>query len=714
MAISDLQPVDYGAYLNQSQAPLPGQVGQAQFQQDQTRQLQLAAVQRQAQQQQALAAARQQAISNPTTQNLSALQILDPDHSEAIKSAHDALTKDQQTQQLREVAAVQGYLGAGRPQDAAAIVQRRIDADKAAGVDTSDDEQMLNLINTNPDQAKGVVANHLFSVLGPDKYTAAFQAAGEDARANAEQPGKLAKTAADTALAEAQTAKATAEAGQVGKPTPQNTEYKVVKDAYGNEQVVAVGPNVDGGAAPTAAQPLPGPVGQQITAAASAAGANDAEQSYLNATARIESGGNPNAKNGASTGVFGFHADTFKGAGGSDITNTAQQTTAALNLARQNAQQLGQVLGQPPTPQQVYLAHQQGAGGAAALLTADPNTPAIAALQAAGVPPKIAQLSITGNGGTADMTAGQFVNMISGKYDKAAGAGQPASGSGPGAKVVYSNAGQTEGSGSDPIVTGDDFLKTLPPSRARYIQAIANGDAAMPTGRNAASPQGQLLMDQVLQYDPTASAINLPARQATRKDFTSGKAAQNVTALNTAIGHLGSLDTSIAELRNTNFPAINKIGQAIGGQVDTTTQKALADFRAKRKAVADEVTRVFRGTGGAESDVQATLKNFDEANGPEALHSAVKATADLLSSRLEGLRSQYKQGMALTSDDFEIPNFHAKQALDKLAGNRPDATAAQPAATASAPPPAPKPGQVVQGYRFKGGNPADRNSWVPQ
>ena len=72
----------------------------------------------------------------------------------------------------------------------------------------------------------------------------------------------------------------------------------------------------------------------------------------------------------------------------------------------------------------------------------------------------------------------------------------------------------------------------------------------------------------------------------------------------------------------------------------------------------------------------------------------------------------------------------AKQTLDEMEGarSREDVLKAsragrdrivsgeQPASGGqqSAPPPPPKPGELVDGYRFRGGNPADKANWVKQ
>ncbi len=78
--------------------------------------------------------------------------------------------------------------------------------------------------------------------------------------------------------------------------------------------------------------------------------------------------------------------------------------------SEENSAALTKDLGRQPQPWEVYLAHQQGIGGATALLHADPNANAG---DVVGDPK-----AITGNGGTSDMSAGRFINYIKGYVDR--------------------------------------------------------------------------------------------------------------------------------------------------------------------------------------------------------------------------------------------------------------------------------------------------------
>ncbi len=127
------------------------------------------------QQQQAYEAAVGEFIKNPSAQAAAELQMRFPEQREAIKGGWDTKEKAAQDGDLRELAAIFGYLNAGATDKAKAAIQRRIEADKAAGQDTSDDEAVLALIDENPEQAKGVTAHLLASVGGSDKYAAILE-----------------------------------------------------------------------------------------------------------------------------------------------------------------------------------------------------------------------------------------------------------------------------------------------------------------------------------------------------------------------------------------------------------------------------------------------------------------------------------------------------------------------------------------------------------
>lgn len=120
----------------------------------------------------------------------------------------------------------------------------------------------------------------------------------------------------------------------------------------------------------------------------------------LQRIAQIESSMNPAARNPNSSagGLFQFIDSTAAQYGLQDRFDPAQASDAAARLARDNKQALESRLGRPVSAGELYLAHQQGAGGALKLLS-NPNARAVDIVGADAV-----RL----NGGTPDMTAGEF------------------------------------------------------------------------------------------------------------------------------------------------------------------------------------------------------------------------------------------------------------------------------------------------------------------
>ena len=130
---------------------------------------------------------------------------------------------------------------------------------------------------------------------------------------------------------------------------------------------------------------------------------------FLAQTAQIESGGNPNAYNKGSgaAGMFQVIPSTARSLGLGNPYDVVASTNAAAQLAGDNAASLARKLGRPPTSGELYLAHQQGAGGAGALL-ANPGA------RAGDI---VGDAAVRQNGGDPNMTAGQFASLWTRRFD---------------------------------------------------------------------------------------------------------------------------------------------------------------------------------------------------------------------------------------------------------------------------------------------------------
>lgn len=145
---------------------------------------------------------------------------------------------------------------------------------------------------------------------------------------------------------------------------------------------------------------------------------NGLPEGYLAATAAVESGGDPNARNkSGATGMFQFMPKTAAGLGLSmqDALDPAKATSAMIEHTKQNQAYFEKTMGRTPEGRELYLMHQQGMGGGTKLLK-NPNALAADVLNSKDVNGMQAVLQ---NGGRADMTAQEFVDMVLAKYDRA-------------------------------------------------------------------------------------------------------------------------------------------------------------------------------------------------------------------------------------------------------------------------------------------------------
>lgn len=148
--------------------------------------------------------------------------------------------------------------------------------------------------------------------------------------------------------------------------------------------------------------------------------------SYLNTTAKIESNNNPNAPGG---GLFQFRGPAATDVGLSNPYDPRGSTYAAAAYAANNTAALTNALGRAPQDWEVYLAHQQGASGAAKIL----NNPGAYATDAVGnfmgninAPEFKALTGLDVNNPFRAITAGDFADYWKKKYQNTSGVTDPA------------------------------------------------------------------------------------------------------------------------------------------------------------------------------------------------------------------------------------------------------------------------------------------------
>ena len=199
---------------------------------------------------------------------------------------------------------------------------------------------------------------------------------------------------------------------------------------------------------------------------------------YMQRMAKIESNFDPNAYNpSGAAGLFQFMPSTAKEYGLSDPYDPVASSHAAAALAGNNAKYLEKKLGRSPNSGELYLAHQQGMGGATKLLS-NPNAMAVDV---------VGRQAVIQNGGNESMTAGQFASLWTSKFG-----GSPAVSSGSKSNTKMTSSAPSPGAGSTPASGKNKSSGGIVANAIGAVGKLAGnliGDLSKSTSMKSSMPQ---------------------------------------------------------------------------------------------------------------------------------------------------------------------------------------------------------------------------------
>ncbi len=144
---------------------------------------------------------------------------------------------------------------------------------------------------------------------------------------------------------------------------------------------------------------------------------------------------------------------------------------------------------------------------------------------------------------------------------------------------------------------------------------------------------------------------DVAAQTSTLKDFSSGLSARRVTANNTALNHLETLDKLADSLANSDIRVVNAAGNAFA---KATGSSAPTSFDAAKQLVASEVIKAVTQNGGGVTERQEAAKNITSASSPEQLKGITQTYRDLLGGQLTTLAQQYETGTGRKDFDKKL------------------------------------------------------------
>jgi hypothetical protein len=157
-------------------------------------------------------------------------------------------------------------------------------------------------------------------------------------------------------------------------------------------------------------------------------------------------------------------------------------------------------------------------------------------------------------------------------------------------------------------------------------------------GASAADAAGKLV----------GNKIDVATKTKASKDFSTGVAGNRVTAFNTAIDHLATMDKLSDALQNNDTKLINSLGNTVARQ---TGQPAPTNFDAAKQIVTAEVIKAVVASGGGVTERQEAERNFAAANSPAQLKGLIRTYKELLGGQLNSLGVQYESTTG--KKDFE-------------------------------------------------------------
>ena len=180
-------------------------------------------------------------------------------------------------------------------------------------------------------------------------------------------------------------------------------------------------------------------------------------------------------------------------------------------------------------------------------------------------------------------------------------------------------------------------------------KAISEYQAPPLTGSGMGG-QNAITMAEVYRLNPNYDPTKFKAMQKTRNDFATGPQGKTVTAMNTAVAHLDTLNDAGEALKNNQVPVLNQITREFAKSYGLPEY---TNFEGIKHVVGTEVAKAVAGSGqSALSDRQAIEKEFDSASSPLQLKGIIKKYQELMGGQLKSQKQNWVSS-GLKPEEFD-------------------------------------------------------------
>lgn len=208
---------------------------------------------------------------------------------------------------------------------------------------------------------------------------------------------------------------------------------------------------------------------------------------------------------------------------------------------------------------------------------------------------------------------------------------------------------------------GQAYFDSMPPDKQALVKGLLDYSIDPKSFSQRGANREQAIAAAKL-VDPSFNTMKYGIRYSVVQDFTKGKTADNIVAIDQAINHMGTLGQLAETLKNGDVQSVNNIVNAVSKQFG---DPRITNLELASQAVGEELMRVFRQVGASEREAQAWEEKFKASKSPEQMIGAIQTGTKLLSGRINAVNNRWNNGMDVKTGYPNILSDEAKQTMEK-------------------------------------------------